>query len=164
MNRKWLWLVIVAVAVAGFVAGVVVAQEEDWDWDIWYLPDYYSESYTPTLAEWTELEFNAYEDRKAWLTDRLQQISCILWVTELGIDVEGLASHVKQLRGNELFVAIEKSYLNREDWEEGMEKLGREGNWDQFEELWNAHTANMIPIVSKIIIFDFAFDFILSSP
>ena len=88
MNRKWLWLVIVAVAVGGFVVGVVVAQEEDWDWDLWYLPEYYSESYTPTLAEWTELEFNAYEDRKAWLTDRLQQTSCVLWVAEWGIDVE----------------------------------------------------------------------------
>ena len=53
---------------------------------------------------------------------------------ELGIDVEGLASHLKQTLGNELFVAIEKSYLNREDWEEGIKMLGREGNWDQFEE------------------------------
>ncbi len=88
MNRKWLWLVIVAVAVGGFVAGVVVAQEEDWDWDYWYLPEYYSESYTPTLVEWKELAFNTYEDRKAWLTDRLQQTSCALWVTELGINVE----------------------------------------------------------------------------
>ena len=76
MNRKWLWLVIVAVAVGGFVVGVVVAQEDDWD--IWYLPESYSESYTPTLLEWKELDFNAANAHEAWLSDRLQRTYCTL--------------------------------------------------------------------------------------
>ena len=76
MNRKWLWLVIVAVAVGGFVVGVVVAQEDDWD--IWYLPEKYSEPYTPTLLEWKELDFNAQSAHEAWLSDRLQRTYCTL--------------------------------------------------------------------------------------
>ena len=40
---------------------------------------------------------------------------------------------MKEARGQELFVAIRKSYLNRQDWEEGMKMLGREGDWDQIE-------------------------------
>ncbi|MCK4323381.1 MAG: hypothetical protein KAW89_02545 [Armatimonadetes bacterium] len=74
MNRQWLWLVIVAVAVGGFVVGVVVAQEDDWD--IWYLPESYSEPYTPTLLEWKELDFNARSAHEAWLSDRLQRTYC----------------------------------------------------------------------------------------
>ncbi len=51
---------------------------------------------------------------------------------ELGIDVEGLALHLKEILGGELLVAIEKSYLQRSDWEQGMEMLGRESRWDEF--------------------------------
>jgi len=83
MSKKWLWLTIAAVAVA-FVAGMVVAQEEDFD----FLPAYYMESHIPTLVAWRELEFNAYEDREAYLTDRLAQTSCALYVEEWGIDLE----------------------------------------------------------------------------
>ena len=35
---------------------------------------------------------------------------------ELGIDVEGLALHLKEILGGELLVVIEKSYLQRGDW------------------------------------------------
>ena len=51
---------------------------------------------------------------------------------ELGIDVEGLALNMKQTLGGELLVVIEKPYLRRGDWEEGMKMLGRESHWDQF--------------------------------
>ena len=51
---------------------------------------------------------------------------------ELGIDVEGLALHLKEILGGELLVVIDKSYLHRSDWEEGMKMLGRESRWDEF--------------------------------
>lgn len=53
---------------------------------------------------------------------------------ELGIDIEGLALHLKETLRGELLVVIEKSYLQRADWEEGMKMLGRDSNWDQFED------------------------------
>jgi len=84
MSKKWLWLTIAAVAVVGFVAGMVVAQEGGFD----FLPAYYSESHIPTLVEWRELEFNAYEDREMYLSGRLWQTSCALFVEEWGIDLE----------------------------------------------------------------------------
>jgi len=86
MNRKWLWLVIIAVAVGGFVVGVVVAQEDDGYF--WFLPERYSESYTPTLGEWRVVQFNAFEDGEWPLTDRLQQTNCTLWVSDMGLDLE----------------------------------------------------------------------------
>ena len=51
---------------------------------------------------------------------------------ELGIDVEGLALQLKEMLGGELLVVIEKSYLHRADWEEGMRMLGRESHWEKF--------------------------------
>ena len=84
MSKKWLWLTIGAVAVGGFVAGMVVAQEGDFD----FLPAYYSESHTPTLIAWREVQFNALEDRDVYLTDRVGQTSCELFVEEWGIDLE----------------------------------------------------------------------------
>ena len=86
MSNKWLWLTMTAVAVVAFVAGMVVAQEEEWDLD--FLPAYYSESYTPTLVEWREVQFNALEDHDVYLTDRVGQTSCELYVEEWGIDLE----------------------------------------------------------------------------
>ena len=83
MSKKWLWLTIGAVAVVGFVAGIVVAQEGDFD----FLPAYYAESYTPTLVEWREVQFNATEDRERYLTDRLRQTSCALYVEDEGINL-----------------------------------------------------------------------------
>ena len=85
MTKKWLWLTIGAVAVVGFVAGMVVAQEEEWDLD--FLPAYYSESYTPTLVEWRKVQFNAFETREAFLTDRLRQTNCVLYLDEWGINL-----------------------------------------------------------------------------
>ncbi len=84
MSKKWLWLTIGVVAVGGFVAGMVVAQEEDYD----FLPAYYSESHTPTLVAWREVQFNALEDGEVYLTDRLGQTSCVLYVEYWGINLE----------------------------------------------------------------------------
>ena len=72
MSKRWLWLTIAAVAVA-FAAGWGVAQE---DQEYPYLPAEYSEAYIPTMAEWREMEFNAFWNCEGPLTDRLKTISC----------------------------------------------------------------------------------------
>ncbi len=86
MSKQWLWLIIAAVAVGGLVTGMVVAQEEEWDLD--FLPEHYAESYTPTLAEWREVQFNAIEDGELYLSERLVQTSCVLYVEYWGINLE----------------------------------------------------------------------------
>ncbi len=55
MGKKWLWPTVVAVALV-FVIGWVVAQEER---PVPYLPQKYSESYAPTLAEWHAIKLMA---------------------------------------------------------------------------------------------------------
>ena len=51
---------------------------------------------------------------------------------ELGIDIEGLAVHLKEVLGGELLAVIDKFYLSRTDWEQGMEMLGRQSRWGEF--------------------------------
>ena len=51
---------------------------------------------------------------------------------ELGEEIEHILSKVRNALGIELFVVIEKQYLNRENWESGMEMLGYRGDWDRF--------------------------------
>ena len=84
MSKRWLWLTIAAVAVA-FAAGWGIAQE---DREYPYLPAEYSEAHTPTLAEWTEVEFNAYWNCAGYLTDRLNKINCTVLAFPWGLDVD----------------------------------------------------------------------------
>ncbi len=55
MSNKWIWLTVVTVALL-IMVGWVVAQEKQL---LPYLPQKYSESYTPTLAEWHALKLMA---------------------------------------------------------------------------------------------------------
>ena len=74
MSKKWLWLTIGVVAVGGFVAGVVVAQEAR---KYPYLPEKYSEAYTPTLAEWRGIVLCSICNSSSYLTDRLLRCSMV---------------------------------------------------------------------------------------
>ena len=51
---------------------------------------------------------------------------------ELGHDIEHIISELKKILGVELLVIIHKSHLDRAGWEEGLEMMGRAGNWGQF--------------------------------
>ena len=53
---------------------------------------------------------------------------------ELGMEVEHLTQLLRDILNPELIFTIEKSFLVRENWENGLELLGREGDWDQFED------------------------------
>ena len=59
-----------------------------------------------------------------WIDDQL------VGYIELGEEIEHITPEIKKVINAEIFVAIDKSYLNRADWEEGMKMLGRTGNWD----------------------------------
>jgi len=51
---------------------------------------------------------------------------------ELGEEIEHITAELKEALGVELCLVINKSYLDRAKWEEGMKILGREVQWDQF--------------------------------
>ena len=82
MSKKWLWMAIGAVAVVCFVAGLVVAQEGR---KYPYLPEEYSELYTPTLAEWRALQLTAHWNSSGGLTERLQRVNLTVRVRPHGL-------------------------------------------------------------------------------
>ncbi len=52
---------------------------------------------------------------------------------ELGMEVGNITSReTKDILGVELFYTLDKSYLNRADWEDGRKMTGHTGDWDQF--------------------------------
>ena len=50
---------------------------------------------------------------------------------ELGEEIEHITLRLQGLLGVELFFTIDKQYLDREKWEEGLNMLGRTGNWEE---------------------------------
>jgi len=55
---------------------------------------------------------------------------------EIGEEVEEILPVLKNVFGVELFITIDKYYLNRADWEEGMRIMGRKNaNWDMFSKI-----------------------------
>jgi len=51
---------------------------------------------------------------------------------ELGKEIEHITVALKKILSVELFFAVNKSYLNRTDWEEGLKMIGRTGDWMLF--------------------------------
>ncbi|MHC4583445.1 MAG: cache domain-containing protein [Planctomycetota bacterium] len=51
---------------------------------------------------------------------------------ELGEEIEHITSELKEALGVELSLVINKSYLARAKWEDGMKMLGRQPLWDKF--------------------------------
>ena len=51
---------------------------------------------------------------------------------ELGKEIEHITVALKKIINVELFFAVDKSYLNRADWQEGLKMMGRTGDWAQF--------------------------------
>jgi PAS domain S-box-containing protein len=51
---------------------------------------------------------------------------------ELGEEIEHITSELNEALGVELCLIINKSYLDRAKWEEGMKMLGRQPLWNQF--------------------------------
>lgn len=51
---------------------------------------------------------------------------------ELGEEIERITQKLHDIVDVNLLVMIDKSYLDRSGWEEGMKTMGRDANWDQF--------------------------------
>jgi len=51
---------------------------------------------------------------------------------ELGMEINHITPKLKNSLGSEVFLAIDKDFLSRENWEEGQRMLGLTGKWDRF--------------------------------
>ena len=49
---------------------------------------------------------------------------------ELGEEIEHVVKRLRKVFNGDFFLAIDKSYLERSKWEEGLRMMGRSGNWD----------------------------------
>ena len=72
---------------------------------------------------------------------------------ELGEEIEHVAPTLKKTLGTEICVILNKSYLQRGKWEEGMKMLGREPQWDQFPQfvLSGSTLDGLPPAISKYL-------------
>jgi PAS domain S-box-containing protein len=60
--------------------------------------------------------------------DRQQLIGYV----ELGEEIEHITRKLHNVLGVEIYIVIEKEYLDRAGWESGMRMLGRDANWNRF--------------------------------
>ncbi|WP_243688680.1 hypothetical protein [Geotalea toluenoxydans] len=51
---------------------------------------------------------------------------------ELGEDVEQLTARISKLMNMELLSVVDKKFLDKGKWEQGLRMSGRYGNWDQY--------------------------------
>ena len=58
----------------------------------------------------------------------------IVGYIELGMEIEHLTPGIKTIADSELVFIINKGYLDRVSWEEGLEVMGRSGDWEEFPE------------------------------
>ncbi len=56
----------------------------------------------------------------------------LIGYVEFGEEIEHITKKLRDILNVELYVLIEKKFLNREVWEAGMRMLGRQPAWDQF--------------------------------
>ena len=61
--------------------------------------------------------------------------SRLIGYVEVGMEVEHLFDEIEEMMDVGISVFIEKSLLNREQWEEGVRMLGRVPNWERFPDL-----------------------------
>jgi hypothetical protein len=56
----------------------------------------------------------------------------LIGYAEVGEEIEHITRKLRQTLGVEVYVIIDKSFLDREGWETGMRMLGRDARWDRF--------------------------------
>ncbi|MET0049393.1 MAG: diguanylate cyclase, partial [Sedimenticola sp.] len=54
---------------------------------------------------------------------------------ELGMEIDHVINHLRDIFGFEVAVVIQKNYLQREKWEDGMRVLGRTVDWDRYRDV-----------------------------
>ena len=53
---------------------------------------------------------------------------------ELGEEIEHITPEIKEIVDVDLILLIEKRYLDRKGWEEGLQMMGRTGSWEQIQD------------------------------
>ena len=53
---------------------------------------------------------------------------------ELGEEIEHITPYLKRMLHIDLILCINKQFLDRNKWREGMKMMGRKGDWDQFRD------------------------------
>ena len=53
---------------------------------------------------------------------------------ELGMEIEHIVKLIKEYLKNDALVLVDKKYLNRTYWEEGLKVFNRSGQWNQFSD------------------------------
>ena len=64
-----------------------------------------------------------------WYEEQTQEL---LGYVELGMEVDQTFNSIRDLFGLKLFLLINKQYLNKSAWEDGMRTFGRVPDWDRF--------------------------------
>ena len=66
---------------------------------------------------------------------------------ELGKEIDHLAPAIASILGVEMFFAIDKQFLDRKAWEEGLRMMKHSGDWDEFDDVIIAHRSiEKIPV------------------
>ncbi len=56
----------------------------------------------------------------------------LIGYVEMGEEIEHITRKLRHVLGVEIYVVIEKEYLDRTNWESGMRMLGRDATWNRF--------------------------------
>ncbi|MDP2143335.1 MAG: diguanylate cyclase [Gallionella sp.] len=59
----------------------------------------------------------------------------LIGYVELGMEIDNILQNVQRMFGVEVLVLIQKQYLKRQSWEDGMRVMGRQPSWDQFHDV-----------------------------
>ncbi|MDQ1333488.1 MAG: hypothetical protein QG552_438 [Thermodesulfobacteriota bacterium] len=70
----------------------------------------------------------------------------LIGYVELGKEIEQIIDELREVLGVELYVFINKEFLDRQDWESSMNKLGRDPDWNRLpSQVLTAGTLKIIP-------------------
>lgn len=66
----------------------------------------------------------------------------LIGYVELGMEIDHVIEHMRELLNLDVIVVVKKAYLQREQWEQGMNTLGRTADWDRFNNVVLASTTS----------------------
>lgn len=64
-----------------------------------------------------------------------KQTNKLLGFIELGMEMDGAVDAIRNLLGLNVFVLVNKQYLERKSWEEGAKTFGYKTDWDRFSQI-----------------------------
>jgi diguanylate cyclase (GGDEF)-like protein len=77
---------------------------------------------------------------------REEKTGRLLGYVELGMEVDHVIEHIRNVLAVDLFVLIDKKFLKRKDWEDGTRAIGRTPDWERFAEIVvSLHGGQAIP-------------------